>query len=140
MVDSMKHSWLWHVFTPKKKKVAEFLRLHEPQADSIFVAECGYESDIEASKIALGVRRCIAEMGGIPPEYIRHDHRFPDDIGNLDFWDSIDEIGFLVELEANFNRRLPDEPLIGQGFVVKDLVRRIVAVIPKGPYVMPVVG
>lgn len=93
-----------------RRKAARFRKKHLPQSDEQFVLGCGLApGSIEATR-ALAIRGAIGTCGSIGPEFIHHDHRGPEDLATLDFWDSIDYLGFILEVERELGVRVPSKP------------------------------
>jgi acyl carrier protein len=106
-------------------------------SDEEFIARCGFEPETTAASLAVVVRRVIGECGSVEPTYIRPDDRWPEDLGKLAFWDSIDLFYFIFSVEEATGRRLnPDDELrhaFRTGFVVSELTQHIVAALLRAP-------
>ena len=61
-----------------------------------------------AEGIAIGVRRVIARLGSVEPVYIHHDARFIGEIDRLDFWDSLDSLAIVMELQDELGCAIDD--------------------------------
>lgn len=127
-----------------RSRAAEFRARTESQPDDDFVRGCGFEPGSEGADRALAIRRAIARCGSVKPEFIRHDHRWPADLGRLNFWDSLDHLGFFLECERELGLRVPTESgpeysafrdWFYSGFMVSELVRRLFGLIaaPRPP-------
>ncbi len=103
-------------FWSAERKVAVFCVGRSRQPDDPFIAECGLPSDAEAARIAVAVRRAVADIGSIDPEFIRADDAYPDQLGVLPLWDSMDWIAFLMALEEQLGTRLSEEEAMAQLF------------------------
>lgn len=87
-------------------KVQRFRKGRARQTDEDFLACCGVTTDTER-KIALAVRRAVANVGLVDSQYISHDARWPDDLGVLPVWDSMDAMGYVVALEEELGIEIP---------------------------------
>src|SRR5262249_61076713 len=61
---------------------------------------------LEATHAALAVRRAVANLGSVDPGFIRAEDVYPDQLGVLPFWDSIDWLAFLFELEEQLGTKI----------------------------------
>src|SRR5437879_4562457 len=75
---------------------ADFARLHPPQSDAEFLAECGLAA---APAAALAVRRSVASYGMVAADHIRPDHTYPGALEELSGWESLDFVAWIMELE-----------------------------------------
>jgi acyl carrier protein len=119
---------VWRIFKTAHCKVADFRRGRDRQSDERFVAECELPDDPDAARIAIGVRRVVASVGLIDPLFIRASDRFPEELGILPLWDSMDWLSLMLELEEELGR-WPRES-IGEweqqhAFSVKQLVQAV---------------
>jgi hypothetical protein len=66
----------------------------------------------------------------VEPSYIRDDDRWPEELGVLPFWDSIDFLHFAFSVERATGMKLVTvdalQSYFYSGFVVSGLVRRVV--------------
>jgi acyl carrier protein len=111
----------------KTRQAARFRSGRMPLSDQEFITRCGFEPETTAASLALVVRRVIGESGSVEPTYIRNDDRWPEDLGKLDFWDSIDLLHFVLSVEEATGVRLdPDdlERAFRSGFIVSELTQR----------------
>ena len=108
------------IFRSSEQKVAFFCKDREPQSDDQFLAECGLPADPEATRATLAVRHAVANLGLVPPEFIRADDVYPDQLGMLPFWDSIDMMAYIWELEEQLGTRFTLEELEGPNFTEKE--------------------
>jgi acyl carrier protein len=90
-------------------KVNEFREGRWRQSDEQFVADCGLPPDSAAALVALAVRRTVASIGLIDPQYIRAIDVYPDQLGVLPLWDSMDWLAFVMELERELGTRITYE-------------------------------
>ena len=121
-----------------KQKIDGFCQRHAPQADVEFLRECGITENIEAARIALGVRRAVAKLGLVEPEFVAKTDDYPGSLEVLPFWDSIDVFAFLLELENELGVRLSEKDINHifnfnetrkQGGSVKDWIDGTIAVL-----------
>jgi acyl carrier protein len=97
------------LFKTAHMKVAEFRAGRTRQPDDQFVADCGLAPRSEAARVALAVRRAVASIGLIDPLYIRAGDAYPDQLGVLPLWDSMDWVALVMELEQELDTRITDE-------------------------------
>jgi hypothetical protein len=100
--------WFGRVFWSADRKIATFCEGRSKQSDDEFLAACGLPSDPEAARVALAVRRAVAAIGSVDPQFIRAEDAYPDQLGVLPLWDSMDWFAFTLELEEQLGQRLPD--------------------------------
>lgn len=103
---------------------AEFRRRFAARSDSDFLADCGVIGDPDAERAALAVRRSVARYGAITPEHIYASHSYPGELESLSNWDSLDFIGWALELELELGIKVQRGwfDLLPQPFSVYDLV------------------
>ncbi len=108
------------------RKAERFQRSRSPQDDASFVRACGYEAGSPEASLALTIRRVIGECGCVDPGLIRAEDRWPEDLGGLSFWDSIDYIHFLLSIERTVGVKIPGDgglaTFFGSGFTVAGLI------------------
>lgn len=90
---------LLSVFGTKQQKVAAFCKDRVPQSDEQFICECGLPDDPEAARIGMAIRRAVANVGVVDHRFIRADDSYPDTLGVLPLWDSMDWLQFALEVE-----------------------------------------
>jgi acyl carrier protein len=116
--------------TAARRKAERWPIEREPQDDATFLTACGFAPDSPEAAIAFTVRRVIAELGVVKPAEIHAEDRWPEELGTLDFWDSIDLLHFIFSIELAAGAKIPvDEGLrtfFRSGFVVSDLVEHLV--------------
>jgi hypothetical protein len=120
---------VWRIFKTAHVKVAEFRKGRTRQADEQFVADCGLPAEAEAARVALAVRRAVASVGLIDPQFIRADDVYPDQLGVLPLWDSMDWAAFTMELERELGTAISDrgtgEIFIASRVSVKEMVEGV---------------
>ena len=116
---------MWRIFKTAHAKVADFRAGRIRQPDEQFVADCSLPDDPEAARVAVGVRRAVASVGLVDPLFIRASDRFPEELGALPLWDSLDWISLILALEEELGKP-PPQPLEDwrqqRAFTVKQLV------------------
>lgn len=118
-----------------KKAAAEWAH-RSCLSDAEFLAECDVPAKEFDQLVALAARREIASLATVPAETIRPEHLIQGDLGNLPFWDSLDWLGFVLEVEreSGYEVRVPGNVAGGAAQLaggyrqmrVGDLVRSVV--------------
>jgi acyl carrier protein len=90
-----------------------------PMADREFSRGCQIPDESFKVDVALAVRRAIADLGTVPAETIRPDDSFSRDLVQLPFWDSLDFLEFVLEVE----RRLEGKVKLPGSDVIDDLIK-----------------
>jgi hypothetical protein len=114
-------------FKTARTKVAHFRRGPTRHSDDQFVIVCELPvpDDPPSNRIVVGVRRTLASVGLIDPQFLRANHQFPEELGGLPLWDSMDRVSHLLALEEATGETpaqpLKDWPRKGS-FSVKQLV------------------
>jgi acyl carrier protein len=117
------------LFKSSRRKVLEFTGGRVTLSDEDFLRECGLAARDDRGEVALAVRRVVAKLGKIDSLMIRPSDRWPDELGMLPFWDSIDFLHFVLSVEDELKCRIvggsrdliaEDEPI-----TVAYLARRI---------------
>ena len=119
---------MWRLCRTAHDKVADFRKGRVRQPDDLFVAECELPGDPDSSRIAVGVRRAVAGIGLIDPLFIMASDRFPEDLGVLPLWDSMDWLSLVFELEKELDQKIPDfivDWKSQNGFTIKQLVQTV---------------
>lgn len=109
------------------------MRIEQSERD--FVEACGLDARSDGERVALGVRRAIANLGGVDQKLIRANDTFNDDLVDLEFWGSLDSIELVLEVEKCLGfaisdtqaQSIPDPESIA-GYTVADFVRSVVEV------------
>jgi hypothetical protein len=83
----------------KTRKAAAEWAGRSPMGDEAFLAACDVGADPVAARVALAARRVIARLATVPPTTVLPDDSFARDLVRLPFWDSLDWLGFDLELE-----------------------------------------
>jgi hypothetical protein len=110
-----------------QRQVAAFCKDRSRQSDDQFLEACELPPDPEAARVALAVRRAVANIGKVDPEFICADDEYPDQLGLLPVWDSMDWTAFTIELENQLGTRLCDDGmhLAGMRVSVKQMAADI---------------
>jgi len=116
---------MWHIFKTAHHKVEEFRKGRSRQSDEQFVSECLLPSVPEARRIAIGVRRAVANIGLIDPLFIRASDRFPEELEILPLWDSMDWVALILELESELGQPIPQSWRCQLQFTVRQLVESV---------------
>jgi acyl carrier protein len=113
-----------------QERAQEFENSRSPLCDDDFIAACSIPDSDHARHVALAVRRSVATYGICRPEFIRPDDRYPQQLGMLSGWDSIDFLGWTFELDKELELAVPNaawKSLKGPGFSVEELIQAILA-------------
>jgi hypothetical protein len=119
-----------------QEKAAEFKSIRDPQPDDVFLAECALPPTEYARRVALTVRRSVAEYGMVDPLYIRADDRYPEQLSALSGWDSLDFLDWRIRFERELGLIVPREAwrtIEGPGFSVRQLIQTILNLGPLDP-------
>jgi acyl carrier protein len=124
------------LFLTPEQKVAEFCEGRSKKPDADFLSGCLLPGDPDDSRVAISVRRAIAKVGKVDPEFIKAEDKYPNDLGKLPMWDSIDWVAFFLELEEELGLTITDKeigtffvPRSTSGISVREMVARIYAII-----------
>jgi acyl carrier protein len=124
------------LFQTAHAKVERFRSNRTRQVDEDFLAECEIIPGSDRARIALGVRRCVADAGLIDSAFIRPTDRFPDDLGVLPLWDSMDFLDLVIRLERELNISFESHEggkVFKVPFNVRELINRVASVaVPVG--------
>jgi len=90
-------------FRSSTRKVEVFCHGRFPQTDERFLANLDLPASPASPRIALAVRRAVANIGCVDSRFIRADDVFPDTLGVLPLWDSMDWLAYVMELEKELN-------------------------------------
>jgi hypothetical protein len=106
-------------------------------SDDEFLRQCHVPGEPFAILAALSARRAVASLATVPAETIRPDDSFARDLSQLPFWDSLDWLGFVLEVEkqSGFTLRVTGAAAHGavkaaggyQSLRVRDVVRSAIA-------------
>jgi hypothetical protein len=67
--------------------------------DDDFLAACGIPDDPFRRRVAVKSREAIAKLAGVPRETILPEHSSRFDLIELPYWDSLDWLGYVFEVE-----------------------------------------
>ena len=123
------------MFRTTRAKVDRFRRGRERQSDADFLVECELPEDPDASRVALAVRHAVGAIGLVDSQYVRADDRYPDELAVLPLWDSMDWVGFIMEIEEELGIDLCDADAQAitspRGFSVRRCVHAVLAVVER---------
>jgi hypothetical protein len=85
--------------------------------DAEFLHECEVPDEPFAARAALAARRAIASLATVRADTIGPDDSFYHDLRRLPFWDSLDWLGFALEVEKQSNYELRVIGAVAQGAV-----------------------
>ena len=74
--------------------------------DGEFLVRCEIPDEPLRTGVALAARRAIAELGTVLPETIMPFDTFAHDLVELPFWDSLDWLGFILNIERRFEGKV----------------------------------
>jgi acyl carrier protein len=99
--------WIEHGQRRKAGKYAlNYARPRESSEE--FVAGCRKKGADCPEEVALGIRRVIARLGMIDESLIGSADTFDHDLVHVPFWDSLDAIGIVLEMEQVFEIEISD--------------------------------
>lgn len=125
----MAFEWLKHFVRLPSQQVAAFCKDRTRQTDEQFVADCGLPNDAEAVRIAIAVRRAVADVGAVDPEFIRADDDYPGSLEALPLWDSMSWYEFEFALEMQLGTRFEDPGAVSLPNDEKFTVRQMAAAV-----------
>jgi hypothetical protein len=96
---------LWQLRRKEKKAVQRF-ETFAPTPDAEFLEALQLSPSAPEAEIALAARRAFAKLGSVPPESLKPSHRFYPDLQKLPFYDSIDFLGIIFELEEQTHMKI----------------------------------
>jgi acyl carrier protein len=99
---------LWMVYAIRKirrTERAEIGRFQQrtPLEDSEFLSEIGIDPTSPEAEVAVNARQAFADLGSVPAESLQASDRFYPDMEKLPFYDSIDSLGIILELEQKLD-------------------------------------
>jgi hypothetical protein len=98
--------WFRRLIRLPWQKVALFCKGRARQSDEQFVADCSLPPGLDAARIAGAVRRAVAVVGTVDPEFIRADDTYPGTLDVLPLWDSMSWYEFVLALEDELGTRI----------------------------------
>jgi hypothetical protein len=136
----MVFEWLRRFFPTPEQQVAEFCKDRSRESDKEFLAACCLPEEIDAARIAIAVRRVIANLGKVDAQFIRHDDKYPAQLGKLPMWDSIEWLEFFLQLEDELGVRISEaqmreffQPDTKGGISVSEMVSRVRRILNNPP-------
>ena len=88
------------------RKAQERWATESPMDDETFLRACGIPNDPFRRRVAVKARTAIANLAGVPPATILPDHTFAHDLVELPYWDSLDWLGYVFEVERLFHNAI----------------------------------
>jgi hypothetical protein len=98
--------WLRRVIRLPSQKVAAFCKGRSRQSDEQFVVDCALLPDPAVTRVAIAVRRAVAAVGTVDPQFIRADDVYPGTLDVLPLWDSMSWLEFILALEEELGTRI----------------------------------
>ena len=112
-------------------KVDRFRGERVRQSDEQFLAECGIPPGADLARVAIAVRRCVADTGLVDSAFVQPGDRFPGSLDVLPLWDSMDFVDLVLrierELDVTWDDR-EDSKVFATPFTVLELIHRVHAV------------
>lgn len=104
------------------ERAAEFVATRVPQGDQEFIADCGLPDTQEARNVALTVRKAVADMLMVEPQFLRASDREAIELRAVS--DSVNFLEMVMKTEKALNARLPDKAFkaLRPDYTVRDLV------------------
>jgi len=96
--------WIWMHRRATRRAAARW-RDRPPLSDDGFLKSCGVPDDPFRIKVALAARSSIARLGTVPPETIEPNDSFAKDLVQLPFWDSLDWLTLVFEMDKKLGFR-----------------------------------
>jgi acyl carrier protein len=93
----------------KHRKAIDGFKAGPQMADDAYLKALGLEPASRQAELAVWLRAVIAEFGRIPAGTVLPEHRIWKDYGRLPFYDSPDNVEFILALEKKLNISIPDE-------------------------------
>ncbi len=113
----------WRWWPTANEQAAVFAKSRKPVSDQDFLTDCGLSDDSNAWHVALAVRRSVASYGMVDSAYILAADRYPGELEALSGWDSLDFLGWILELENELCTPVSNSLTTSlREFSVKDLV------------------
>ena len=92
-----------------EEQIARFCAGRSLQTDERFLLDSNLPANAATARIAIAVRRAVANIGTVDPQYIRPGDAYPDQLAVLPLWDSMDWFAFRMELEEQLGACFSDE-------------------------------
>ena len=118
-----------------EKQVAEFCADRSPQSDERFLDLLDLPTDESTTRAALAVRRAVASVGSVDPQFIHADDAYPDQLAKLPVRDSLDLVGYVITLEDELGVQFSDDEyaylFAAGGITVKEMVEGLLETLAK---------
>ena len=114
----------WRWWRKADELAADFTRNRTRLSDMDFVSACHIGDDSAICKVAIAVRRSVANYGMVDADFIYPSDRYPGQLNALSGWDSLDLFGWLLELEQELGEPVSNSMFrnLKRSFSVADLV------------------
>jgi acyl carrier protein len=111
LVPLMLGLFIWTVVSARRHlretvRAAEHWRERPTMGDGKFLKQCEIPDESLLVEVALAARKVIADLGTVPPETIRPDDTFAEDLIQLPFWDSLEWMGLVMGVEEEFDGKV----------------------------------
>lgn len=90
----------------KNRQAVARWRGRPTMADRDFLRRCDIPDESRKADVALAVRRAIAGLGTVPAESIRPEDSILRDLADLPFWDRLDWLVFVLEVERHLEGKV----------------------------------
>lgn len=117
----------WRWWRTADEMAADFACSRTCEQDEKFISDCDLPETELAKRVAIAVRRSVANYGMVESEFVYASDKYPDELIELSGWDSIDFVGWLLELEKELGVLVPSQAFdsmfdgLRLKFSVKDL-------------------
>ena len=120
--------FLQSLFFDSYSKVRQFTTGRIRETDDQFLDSCEIKDDVH-KRIAIASRRAIANVGLVDSQFIHQEDKWPEDLGVLPTWDSMDSVCLVMELEEELEVDISEEEAEKifnyNSFVVRDFVHNL---------------
>jgi acyl carrier protein len=103
----------WRWWRTADEMAADFKANRLPEGDDKFFSDCGLPNSPLARHVSIAVRRSIAAYGMVESNYIFASDKYPDQLVELSGWDSVDFVGWTLELEQELGVQVPEDMFYG---------------------------
>jgi hypothetical protein len=131
---------IW-ILKEKQHRDREQFEARTGEEEQDFVGHCGVVKDARTAEIVLGVRKIIAQLGGVPASSIHATDRFDHELEALKFRSEyhVEDFAELLKQQLNVTLdqakldRLADLEVPPRNFTVKDFVCQVLQFIQQAP-------
>ena len=116
------------VIRKNRKRTKDFFQTIKTCSDENFILQCGIISNTKDALVALKIRRVIAKLGRVPPEYISPHFRFTNEMLHFYFWNNFDSVIFANELQKEIQiddidlEKIKHPYSLDKNYDVKDMI------------------